>query len=61
MRVFHRLFLREAEIFCDAVPAGTHVILPFQDCLRDGGEDALAEVAAAVVYITFYKDCLSAA
>ena len=50
-RIFYCQFLREAEIFCDTVPAGAHVALPFQDRLRDGGEDAFAEVAAAVVHI----------
>ena len=27
------------------------MVLPFQDCLRDGGQDALTEIAAAVVHI----------
>ena len=41
----------QAERFRNAVKAGTHVVLPFQYFLRNGGQDALTEVAAAAVHI----------
>lgn len=41
----------QAEIFCNAVAAGAHMVLPPQDFFRNGGQDVLAETASAVVHM----------
>ena len=41
----------QSESFRNPIAAGAHMVLPFQYCLRDGGQDAFAEVAAPVVHI----------
>ena len=41
----------QTEILLDAVTASANMVLTFQYSLRDGGQDALTKITAAIVHI----------